>query len=98
MGNLVRKGDPVSCGDFSAEGSANVFANNIPVAHQGKPKTTGHDGWPPTVFASAFAGTVFVNNQPVVVKGKTKIASHCKRSSCHDGVASGASPDVSAEG
>jgi uncharacterized Zn-binding protein involved in type VI secretion len=97
MGNVVRKGDSVSCGDKSAEGASTVFANNIPITTKGHPKTTGHDGWPSTVFISGFTSTVFVENQPVVIKGKTKIQVHCKKKSCHDGVASSSSSNVSAE-
>jgi uncharacterized Zn-binding protein involved in type VI secretion len=95
--NVVRKGDKVDCNDASAEGTKTVFVNNIPVATKGYPSTTGHDGWPPTVFISNFAKTVFFENQPVVLKGKTKIQPHRKRSSSHDGTASTASPNVEAE-
>lgn len=97
MGNVVRLGDSVSCGDHSATGSSNVFANGMPVTHQGKKTTTGHGCFPPTVFVGPFSNTVFVNNQPVALKGKTKIVPHRCGKKSHDGVASSASPDVSIE-
>jgi uncharacterized Zn-binding protein involved in type VI secretion len=97
MGNVVRIGDKVSCGDFSADGASTVFANNIAITTKGHPTTTGHDGYPPTVFISNFTSTVFVENQPVAIKGSTKIKVHCKKSSCHDGTASSSSSNVSAE-
>lgn len=97
MGNVVRIGDNVSCGDHSAAGSSNVFANNIPVTRNQAHQTTGHACWPPTVFIGPWSKTVFVNNQPVALKGVTKIKPHCCGKSCHDGVASSSSPDVGIE-
>jgi hypothetical protein len=93
-GNVVRIGDSVSCRDTAAEGSSNVFAEGMPISHRGKNKTTGHDGWPPSIFIGPFSSTVFVNNQPVVLKDKTKIKIHQKRRSAHDGVASTAAKSV----
>lgn len=97
MGNIVRIGDSVSCGDHSAAGSANVFSNGMPITNQGANATTGHGCFPPTVFIDGWSTTVFVNNNPVVLQGRTRIATHCCGNSCHDGVASSASPDVSIE-
>lgn len=97
MSNTVRIGDNVSCGDHSAAGSGNVFANGLPITHQGKKTTTGHGCFPPTVFIGPWSSTVFVNNQPVALKGKTKIQIHRCGKSKHDGVASSASPDVHIE-
>lgn len=98
MGNVVRIGDKVSCGDFSAEGSNNVFANGIPITHEGKKKTTGHACFPPTVFVGPWTSTVFVNNKVVAIKGKTKIRPHsCSKPPGHDGTASSSSPNVSFE-
>ena len=42
-----RIGDPISCGDFIAEGSSDVFIEDLPVALQGH-ATTGHSDFPPT--------------------------------------------------
>lgn len=97
MANTVRIGDSVTCGDFSAQGSANVFANNLPITNKGQRTTTGHGCFPPTVFIGPYSTSVFVNNQPVVLKGKTKIQAHCCGHSCHDGSASSGSPNVAIE-
>jgi hypothetical protein len=87
-GNVVRLGDSVTCGDHAAEGSDNVFANGMPITHQGKKTTTGHGCFPPTVFVGPWTSTVFVNNQVVALKDKTKIVPHRCGKSSHDGVAS----------
>jgi len=97
MSNTVRIGDSVSCGDHSAAGSSNVFANGLPITHAGQRATTGHGCYPPTVFVGGWSSTVFVNNQPVALKGKTKIAPHRCGKHVHDGVTSSASPDVHVE-
>jgi uncharacterized Zn-binding protein involved in type VI secretion len=86
-GNVVRIGDIVSCGDHSATGSGNVFANGLPITHAGKKKTTGHGCFPPTVFVGPWTSTVFVNNQPVALKDKTKIQPHKCKKKRHNGVA-----------
>jgi uncharacterized Zn-binding protein involved in type VI secretion len=97
MSNTVRIGDSVSCGDHSAAGSSNVFANGLPITTAGHPTTTGHGPFPPTVFVGPWSTTVFVNNQPVALKGVTKIKPHRHGRSIHDGIASSGSPDVSIE-
>jgi uncharacterized Zn-binding protein involved in type VI secretion len=97
MGNVVRIGDDVSCGDHAAEGSATVFAGGMPIAHAGKKTTTGHGCFPSTVFIGPWSTSVFVNSMPVVLKGKTKIQTHCCGKPCHDGVASSAAATVSFE-
>lgn len=96
-GNVVRIADKVSCGDHSAQGSSDVFADNMPITHQGARKTTGHGCWLPTVFAGPWSKTVFVNNQPVALKGKTKIIPHKCGKKVHPGTASTGSPTVSIE-
>lgn len=97
MGNIVRVGDKVSCGDNAADGSPTVFAGGMPIATAGKKTTTGHGCFHPTVFVGPFSKTVFVNNQPVVIKGKTKIAPHRCGKSVHDGIAATAASTVSIE-
>lgn len=97
MGNIVRIGDSVSCGDHAAEGSSNVFANGMPISTEGFKRTTGHSGFPPTVFIGPWSKTVFVNDKPVVLKGLTKIQVHRKSKSSHDGIASSGAPTVSIE-
>lgn len=96
-GNVVRIGDKVSCGDNSAQGSGNVFANGMPVTHQGRRRTTGHGCFPPTVFIGPWTKTIFVNNQPVALKGKTRIQPHRCGRSVHDGVAVTGASTVSFE-
>lgn len=96
MGNVVRVGDTVSCGDHAAEGSANVFANGMPIAHKGKHTTTGHGCFPPSVFISGLSNTVFVNNSPVVLKGASIQPHRCGKA-VHSGDAVVSSPDVSIE-
>jgi len=96
-GNTVRIGDSVSCGDHAAGGSANVFANGLPITTQETPSTTGHGCFPPTVFIGGWSTTVFVNNRPVALTGVTKIAPHKCGKKIHDGVATTGSPDVSIE-
>jgi len=60
MPAIIRIGDPVSCGDKMAQGSGNVFANNIPVSRLGVDKTAGHPCHPvPVISASP---DVYVNN------------------------------------
>ena len=97
MGNVVRIGDSVSCGDHAGSGSGNVFAGGMPITTQQNPETTGHGCFPSTVFIGPFSSTVFVNNAPVVLKDKTKIATHCCGQSCHDGIASTGADTVSIE-
>jgi uncharacterized Zn-binding protein involved in type VI secretion len=98
MGNVVRIGDRVDCGDVSAQGSSNVFANGMPIVHQGKKTTTGHGCFPPTVFIGPWTSTVFVNSNAVAIKGKTKIQPHrCGRSE-HDGKVVSGAATVSFEG
>lgn len=98
MGNVVRIGDNVSCGDHSAKGSSDVFANGIGITHQGANKTTGHPPkYAPTVFLGPWTTSVFVNNQPVAIKGKTEIVPHDKKSQHIKAKASTGSSDVSFE-
>lgn len=97
MGNLVRIGDSISCGDHAAQGSSNVFANGMPVSNELDKKTTGHAKYAPTVFLGPFSSSVFVNNHAVVLKGITKIVPHDKKQEHINAVASTASPTVSVE-
>ena len=93
-GNVVRIGDKVSCGDNAAQGSGSVFANGMPITHEGRKQTTGHGCFPPTVFAGPWTSTVFVNNKPVALKDVTKIVPHRCRKRVHDGVAITGAPTV----
>lgn len=97
MGNVVRIGDSVNCGDHSAEGSGDVFAGGMPIAHQGKPRTTGHGCFNPNLFIGPFTSTVFVNNAPVVIKNKTATIIHFCGNAWHFGIASTGADTVSFE-
>lgn len=97
MGNVVRIGDKVSCGDNSAQGSPNVFANGMPITNEGRKTTTGHACFPPTVFAGPWSKTVFVNGNAVALKDITKIVPHRCGKHSHGGVASTGADTVSIE-
>lgn len=97
-GNVVRIGDKVSCGDNSAQGSGNVYANGMPITHQGRRQTTGHGCFRPTVFLGPWTSTVFVNSQPVALRNVTRIEPHRCGKSVHDGVAVSGAATVYFEG
>jgi uncharacterized Zn-binding protein involved in type VI secretion len=81
-----RIGDPISCGDFIAEGSSDVFIEDLPVALQGH-ATTGHSGFPPTILNGPCTTTIFINDRPVSLVGITSITPHKKRRNpLHSGV------------
>jgi uncharacterized Zn-binding protein involved in type VI secretion len=88
-GNVARIGDPISCGDYVATASSDVFINGMPVAGGAPddlPQTTGHDCYPPTYFAVSKEVTVFVNGRPAAIRGKTRIRIHFCGLSWHDGI------------
>lgn len=99
--NVVRVGDPLSCGDFVATGSSDVFANGMPLV-SGAAQTTGHwvgsDFYPPTVFIGPWSPTVFINNMPAVLTEFTKTEKEIHRHdrSKHDGVVISGSGNVGA--
>jgi uncharacterized Zn-binding protein involved in type VI secretion len=97
MGNVVRIGDSVSCGDHAAQGSPNVYIDGMPVVTESRKTTTGHGCNPPTVFIGPWSETVFVNNVKVAIKGKTKIKRHGCSDRKHDGTASTGGNTVSIE-
>lgn len=97
MGNAVRIGDAVSCGDHMAAGSSNVFVNNLPIVTQTEKTTVGHGCWPATVLAGPWSTTVFVNNVVIAIKGKTQIQPHRCSKRKHDGVVNSGSSNVSIE-
>ena len=97
MGNVVRLGDSVSCGDHAATGASDVFANSLPVVTEEFNTTTGHGCYPSTIFTGAWSTSVFVNGYPVALLNITNIRPHRCGHSTHGGVASTASPDVSIE-
>lgn len=95
MPKITRVADPVSCGDHLAEGSPDVFANNLPVVRLNDP-TTGHGCFPSTVIISTVK-TVYANNILVSAVGVSNIETHCCVI-CHSGSVSDGSPNVFAEG
>lgn len=97
MGNVIRLGDKVDCGDFVAQGSSNVFVDGMPVTHSNKKRTVGHGCFPPTELTGPWASTVFVNNNPVGLKGMKIIPHRCGRRS-HEGRVITSSSTVSIEG
>lgn len=97
MSNVARISDRISCGDFIAQGSLNVYASGMPVSIESRPRTTGHGCYPPTIVIGPFSETVFVNNSPVSLKGKTKIKPHRCGRHAHGGIVVTASDTVSIE-
>lgn len=86
MSNPGRIADPISCGDFIAQGSSNVIVEDMPISLMGH-MTTGHSGFPPTVLVGPCSSTVIVNDLPVVLVGMTMIKPHKKpRTPAHSGV------------
>lgn len=95
--NTARISDRISCGDFIAQGSKDVYASGMPVSIEARPRTTGHGCYPPTVVIGPFSKTVFVNNSPVSLKNVTRIKPHRCGSSSHGGVVVTASDTVGIE-
>lgn len=92
MPAVTRIGDGYTDGDTQAEGSGDVFCNNIAVARLAD-ATTGHGCWPPAVVDSA-SSTVFCNNIPVARLGDTHTTHCCPSVGCHNGTFSEGSGDV----
>lgn len=97
MPDVGRIGDPFSCGDTVKTGSANVFANGIPVARLTDGTIGDPCGAPPTTIAEG-SGTVFVNGLPISRVGDALIPHPCPSSSPHGGSISAGSPNVKADG
>ena len=91
MPAAYRLGDPVSCGDTMAQGSGNVFVNELPFSRQGIDLTAGHC-FPPVPISSA-SPDVYVNDIMANRVGDP-IYPHCCGDSCHGGNAATGSPDV----
>jgi len=90
----ARIGDPFTCGDHIAQGSPNVFVNEIPFARL-HDATTGHTCWNANKLVTA-ASTVFANSIPVCYIGHLNQV-HCCPPPCHQGSVSAASPDTFTE-
>lgn len=97
---VARIGDTFIDTDTIADGSGDVFANNIPIAHLGSMtlghSAVGHTFYPPAPITSG-SGSVFVNNKSIA-RLTDSHAIHCDIphtvSDCHDSVISTASGDV----
>lgn len=92
---VARLGDVFTDGDIIAQGSGNVFVNNIPVARLGD-VTTG-EGCFPSVIISTASGSVFANNIPIARLGDLKMVHCCPDQGCHDGIIATASGNVFSE-
>ena len=97
MPNVVRIGDPFTCGDTVASGSANVFANGIPVGRITDGTIGDPCGAPPTIIAEG-SGTVFANGLPISRVGDALVPHACPSSSPHGGTLSAGSTNVTADG
>lgn len=96
MGNVVRIGDSITCGDHVAAGSPNVFANGMPITIETLRTTTGHSCFPPTVLSGKFSKTVFVNGSPIALLGIPIVPHRCGKKT-HGGVVSTSSANVFVE-
>lgn len=93
-GNVVRIGDAVSCGDHAGNGSPTVFADGMPISHEGNKNTIGHGCFPPTIFIGPWSTTVYVQGNGVTLKDVTRIRPHRCGKKTHDGVAIEGAPSV----
>ena len=92
MGDAAaRIGDPMDCGDVIAQGSGNVFANNIPISRKDD-FTAGHC-YSPVPLQTPPQGSVYANNKLVAIVG-TPHPGHCCGPSCHPGAVAAGSGDV----
>lgn len=97
MPAVARIADPFACGDTIVSGSANVYANGIPVARI-TDGTTGHGCWVPTIIAAG-SGTVTANNIPLARVGDALVPHTCPSiPETHGSSISAGSPNVSADG
>jgi len=97
MPQIARIGDPFTCGDTVKSGSANVYANGIPVGRLSD-ATIGDPCGAPSTIINKGSGTVFVNGLPIARIGDSLRPHSCPSSSPHGGTISGGSPNVKADG
>jgi len=97
MSSISRIGDPFSCGDTVKSGSANVYANGIPVGRITDGTIGDPCGAPPTIIAAG-SGTVFANGLPVARVGDALVPHACPSAGPHGGTITSGSPNVSADG
>ncbi len=96
MPDVARIGDPFSCGDTVKSGSANVYANGIPVGRL-TDATTGDPCGAPSTIISSGSGTVFVNGIPLARVGDSLVPHACPSSAPHGGSITAGSPNVTAD-
>jgi len=93
MPAVARISDPFGCGDTIKSGSANVYANGIPVARL-TDGTIGEGCWAPTIIASG-SGSVFVNGLPLARVGDANVPHTCSSiPETHGSSISAGSPNV----
>ena len=76
MPGAARIGDPLTCGDFIAQGSSDFYVNNKPISLLGH-ATTGHGCFIPSKLVQKVAVTFFVNNKPVAFIGSPNMPHPC---------------------
>lgn len=89
---VARIGDKFTDADTIAQGSGNVFCNNLPITRLGD-STTGEGCFPPVTISSG-SGSVFINNIPVARLTDSKFEHSCPDNGTHGGVISSASGNV----
>ena len=99
MPAVARIGDTFTCGDTIKSGSANVFANGLPVGRI-TDGTTGHgcsSGSAPATVIADGSGTVFANGIPLS-RVSDGLVPHACGSTPHGGTINSGSPNVTADG
>jgi len=89
-----RISDRLSCGDFIKTGSADVYADGLPLARENDITTShssGRDFWRSVKLVEG-SSNVFINNRPATRVGDAA-EQHCSRS-CHVGKVQKGSPTV----
>lgn len=92
MPSAARIGDPISCSDHVAQGSSDVFFDNLPAARIGDP-TTGHGCFPETRLAEGNSSEVFANGILISLVGNHNVSHRCGITS-HNGALTECSPTV----
>jgi len=81
---VARLSDTFQCGDIIANGSGDVFVNNLPVARL-TDMSIGHSGFPPMPI-SIGSGTVFVNSLPVARLSDQHLPHCAPDKGCHPAI------------
>jgi uncharacterized Zn-binding protein involved in type VI secretion len=91
MPAAYRLSDPMTCGDVMANGSDNVFTNNLKATRAYVDVTAGHC-FPPVPIIEG-SPNVFINNIPAA-RVNDPHPGHCCGKNCHGGNAAAGSPNV----